>query len=362
MININPQVNLFLSQKAPHLLPKFAEIEAKIVQLDREKQVKVQIEDNLKLAQMNEAGAKSAIQTLPSEQFESESPPINTNRPSSPLLPILTLGLSFLLMLGICDLLSIPLRTLQQPSQYQYFLIFISLIAACCITLTIKLVMKQLAITGYKGNRLIREQDDSTTLARAAWNLRLLKNDWGALVLGCVFIIFESCFAYPGLLSLIPPQLSHDLVFKCSLLAAAALAGTANVCFGFISGVEEATDVERAEAAKYERSEKLAQIRNSDVERRICESNYYHERVIEESGVEVLHFTRKLEEQRTVINILKDRIHREQGEWESAVARLYEYYDSVVTVRDRSIAVESSTYSISNGAGNVSPKPDPENN
>jgi hypothetical protein len=31
-------------------------------------------------------------------------------------------------------------------------------------------------------------------------------------------------------------------------------------------------------------------------------------------------------------------------------------------VRDRSIAVESSTYSISNGAGNVSPKPDPENN
>jgi hypothetical protein len=359
-MNISPEMTAFLSKNAPYLLLKLTEIEAKLTQLDRAKQAKVQIEDNLKLAQINEAGARSALQTLPSEQFESESPPIDTNPPSSsPLLLILTIGLCFLLMLGINELLSIPLRTLQ-PNQY--LLTFISFIAACCITLTIKLVMKKWATTGHKGNRLIREQDGSTTPDLAAWNLRLLKNDRGALALGFVFISFESFFAYPGLLGLIPPQLSHDLVFQCSLLAAAALAGTANVCFGFISGVEEATAIEKAEAAERERTEELVQIRNSDLERRICESNHHHERVIEESRVEAAHLTQRLEEVRTVINTLDEHIHREQREWDSAVARLYERYESVVTVRDRSIAVESPTYSVSNGAGNVSPKPDSAKN
>lgn len=142
----------------------------------------------------------------------------------------LTTGLSFMLFVGISELLGIHFDDLKAE---QTFIIIISLIAAICLTLGVKLAIipQAKAFLNYRPKGTLKLANNSL------WEK--IQNGELAIFFSFSTWIGETSLATPGLVRLLPHQLQSDLIFQGSMFAAAGFAALVNVAMAWGIAKEE---------------------------------------------------------------------------------------------------------------------------
>jgi hypothetical protein len=167
------------------------------------------LEEEIGTLEEQKAEAKAGIQHLPSEIFIQENEPEVKPYIKPRWHGVLTIGLCYMLLLGLNDVSGVQIRSLR-PSQYP--IAVLNLLAASCITIGIKQIMTTLSKQSQKNEPNRNFIDEPTHPNTIAWWLRVAKGD-GSLWIGLFFISLETCFAAPGLISLLRPELSEQLLF-----------------------------------------------------------------------------------------------------------------------------------------------------
>lgn len=156
--------------------------------------------------------AKGLLTTFPGSR--EKIPQIPHNPPIKPFssLPevLLTIGLSLMLVLGLCQFMGLDLPNLKFK---QLPLLAIVLAGAFCINIaeylgTYRLVLSAMSSQGDKPKFISEKQ--------------IL---WVSLFL----VTLETCFAAPGLLDILPPRIASQPFFQLTVYAATGLAAFANI-------------------------------------------------------------------------------------------------------------------------------------
>lgn len=137
---------------------------------------------------------------------------------------LLSVGLSFMQFIAISsEILGVDLQNIE-PNQY--FLLFLSALAAISLTFGAKEAVSRWV----KARGVLNERVPVLTT--------LLKGDglaWCCLIL----VVGEACFAAPGLLSLLSPRLASQFTFQVSAFCTAGLAAFVNVALAYAAALEE---------------------------------------------------------------------------------------------------------------------------
>jgi hypothetical protein len=129
---------------------------------------------------------------------------------------VFPIGLSLMLVLGISEILGLDIQSLT-PDQYPLFIlglggaIFINIAESASITLHVEYIH-----VSQKGAAKI-----------SFW--QLMKEGHPPFYLALVIVILEIAFATPGLLNLLPPSLSEQLLWQLVVMLGAGLAALVNV-------------------------------------------------------------------------------------------------------------------------------------
>lgn len=137
----------------------------------------------------------------------------------------LTLGLAFMLFLGISEYMGIEIQSITSD---KYLLVGLALAAAVCLTLAAKSsLVKFVKATRINEPKRSFQDDERHKNTVPFWE-RISQGD-AAVWLSLAIVVFEMFFAAPGLLSLLPPKLQAQPLFLLSAFVAAGLAALVNV-------------------------------------------------------------------------------------------------------------------------------------
>ncbi len=208
------------------------------------------------------AEAQSQIQPLPSEEFRSDYPrPDPYQEPSWFLL--ISCGLSFVLFLGINELMGISFRN---ASGGQFGFLTLSFIVAFLAAIGTKKLLSSAAKTSHQQELLA----DRAARGRQnfAWWVKLAQGN-AAVYLGLFLIALETAFGLPGLLGLLPPSMAANPLFVGATIAGGSFFGVTNVALGYFVGIE--MSISQANLQAYDRQ--LADLKASPQEATALEYN-----------------------------------------------------------------------------------------
>jgi hypothetical protein len=278
------------------------------------------LREEIETLEAQKAEAEAGILPLPSEVY------IRENEPEVKLYRkpwwhgVLTTGLCYMLLLGLNDISGVQLRSLR-PSQYP--ITVLNLLAASCITLGIKQTMMSLGKQSQKHEPDRNFIDDPTYPNTVAWWLRVSKGD-GSLWTGLFFISLETCFAAPGLISLLRPELAQQVLYQLAMVGAASLSATANVAFGWTSGLEEARHLYDQKKEEQEFKAGLKELRQSSEEQEIQKQNAQLEKQGAMAKARLSQLLQAWERQEAIVSDRRERARAENQRWEHEVKRWFQ--------------------------------------
>jgi hypothetical protein len=278
------------------------------------------LREEIETLEEQKAEAEAGIQHLPSDIY------IQENEPEvKPYIKpwghgVLTIGRWYMLLLGLNDITGVQIRSLR-PSQYP--IAILNLLAASCITLGIKQIMTLLGKQNQKNEPNRNFIDDPTHPNTIAWWLKIAKGD-GSLWMGLFFISLETCFAAPGLISLLRPELSEQLVFQLAMVAAASLSAAAYVVLDWSFGFDEARHLYDQKKQEQKFKAKLEELRQSDEEQQIRRQNAQLETQGAIAKARLSQLLQDLEHQEAIVFDRRIRARVENQRWEHEVKRWFQ--------------------------------------
>lgn len=152
--------------------------------------------------------------------IKSNQQKIPTDKNEAWLELILPIGLSLMLVLGIYEIFGLDIQDL---SPEQYFIAGLGLVGAISLN-----------IAEYRA--IVHHVQYLHTSKKAApnqpfWQLIIKGNP--SFYLALIIILFETAFAGPGLIGLLPPSLSRQFLFQVIVFLGAGLAAFLNVVFAW---------------------------------------------------------------------------------------------------------------------------------
>jgi hypothetical protein len=234
----------------------------------------------------------SKITKLLSESFSEKNKPKPYTEPAWFIL--LSLGLCFVLFLGINELVGISFRNAQI---LQLPLFFFNFIVAFAAALATKKVMVLAASHSHHPQKIDRDSSSKSL----AWWVKLSKGN-GAFYLGLFFIALETVFGLPGLLGLLSPSLADNPLFILAIFAGGAFFAAVNVSLGYWVGINEAV----AEARKEEYDNKLRSLETDEVKLR--EENAIYNEKIGKCEPQIKYYENQIEELDREIELITKKI------------------------------------------------------
>jgi hypothetical protein len=283
---------------------------------DKLEQLKIKLED----LEAEKANAEASIYPLSSEIHIQENAPASLSeqklsRSTQVWQWLANLGLCYMLVLGINDYTGVSLRSVKQS---QYPLVTLNLLAASCLTSGAKKAMHRLG----KGSRIYDPKrsfpDDDRYPHTVAWWMRMTKGD-GSMWAGLTLILLETCFATPGLIGLLSPELAEQLIAKIAAAGAASLFAYTNVLLGFTSGVEEAAFLQEYEELHQQFATKLEELRKSSEELELRENNLQWLNQAAEAEARINELRKQITQQETIALEAVTCARIENQRWESSV-------------------------------------------
>jgi hypothetical protein len=324
---INPLLKIALVGR---VIPTEKEAQAEMIKLN-------QMNDEAKRLDTVRAEAEASLMVIRSVKFAEENHLEVTTFKKPEWYFLLTVGLAFMVFLGISDISGIEVQNIEPE---QYFLALLCLAAAMCITVGIKEAMVWFGRHSRRYDPRRSFADDTTHLDQVAWWIRFARGE-GALWMGLAFVSLEVCMAYPGLLNLMQSQ---NLFSMVAAFGGAALAATTNVAFAFILGVEEAHHLRCQELDKRSFQERLDQLHHLQEEQGVEEHNMAQHRVMNAAKTQLEHLQQQISEQKALVKDLQTRSRIEYTRWECAVRK------ELATFRGQSQGNDDqSTENLSNG-------------
>ena len=266
------------------------------------------LEQEITLLGKEKYAAESAIQPLRREEYERLSKLVPYKRPWWHWL--LVFGLSYSLFLGLNKHSDVELKRLKS---FQYPIAALNLSAAVGITLSIKATMSSL---GKRSKQFAIEpiSEDATSFETVAWWLRLIEGD-KTLWIGLGFIILETCFAFPGLISILQTSLAKQSIYQIATFGASALSATANIALAWTTGLEEASHLHEEELKVQQLNEHLKDILNPQEDFKIAVNNELHKRKIEATDKRVEELQEEIIKQQELLSEAKENARLEYERW-----------------------------------------------
>jgi hypothetical protein len=304
---------ILVTQLAADVIPARQDVEMETQRLSL-------LKEEIETLEEQKAEAEAGIQNLPSDIYIQENEPEFNTFQKPWWHGVLTIGLCYMLLLGLNDICGVQIRSLR-PSQYP--IAILNLLAASCITLGIKQIMTSLGKQNQKNEPNRNFADDPTHPNTIAWWLKIAKGD-GSLWMGLFFISLETCFAAPGLISLLRPELSEQLLFQLAMVAAASLSAAANVALGWSSGSNEARHLYDQKKDEQKFKTKLEELRQNDEEQQIRGRNAQLETQGAVAKARLSQLLRDLERQEAIVFDRRIRARVENQRWEREVKRWFQ--------------------------------------
>ncbi|MEH1862545.1 MAG: hypothetical protein V7L21_32110 [Nostoc sp.] len=266
------------------------------------------LEQEITLLGKEKYAAESAIQPLRREEYERLSKLVPYKRPWWHWL--LVFGLSYSLFLGLNKHSDVELKRLKA---FQYPIAALNLSAAVGITLSIKATMSSL---GKRSKQFTVEpiSENATSFETVAWWLRFIEGD-RTLWIGLGFIILETCFAFPGLISILQTSLAKQTIYQIATFGASALSATANIALAWTTGLEEASHLHEQELKVQELNDHLKDILNPQEDFKIAVNNELHKRKIEATDKRVEELQEELIKQQELLSEAKENARLEYERW-----------------------------------------------
>jgi hypothetical protein len=261
--------------------------------------------------------ASSIVQPLEQRNQESASGAFDA---------LLSVGLSFMLFLGIAEYVGIDIQSIAPE---KYFLVLLSVIASICFTVA----AKKAIIKWVKATRFHEPQrtfiDDERYLSSIPFWARILQGD-AAVWLTFVIVFFEMLFAAPGLIGFLPPKLATQFLFQMSAFTAAGLAAVINASWAWGVALndirlqqERQAEWKNAEAQKKVETERLKIERrdreqSSEYQAQATKNREYRQQAAKaEARLRVV--VQQIQEQKREAVEARGRAVREHERWEKAV-------------------------------------------
>lgn len=247
-----------LHQFKPELLQRWVEV----VRATAEKALaetailRAMLEELKKLeaeAKKAEAAFVSSLDSYGIPELEVK-PPALPKKESKLLDAAFSVGLSFMLFLGVSEYLGIDVQSITSE---QYPLAALSLTAAISLTAAAKkgIIKWVIATRSYEPKRT--HSDDSRYANTIPFWRRLRQGD-PAVYLSVLIVLFEMMFAGPGLLGALPPKLAAQLLFQLTAFAASGLAAliNANLAWGTaLDTIRQQQEFQEAQALQDQKQE-----------------------------------------------------------------------------------------------------------
>jgi flagellar motility protein MotE (MotC chaperone) len=183
--------------------------------------------DELETQRENLTTEAAACEAAMDKVVESPSPDFTVEEePTEPwFTPILTIGLSIMLFLGLCEYLGVKIYDLDWD---QTIPLLEALFGAVCINLGEKLAIETFVESHRRYEPQRNHSDDEEMKNLIPFWSRYASGD-SAIWAATFIVVCEVGFATPGLISLLPPSASSSIVMQLIALSAAGLAAVVNV-------------------------------------------------------------------------------------------------------------------------------------
>lgn len=162
-------------------------------------------------------------------------PPALPKKESKILDAAYSIGLSFMLFLGVSEYLGIDVQGITSE---QYPLAALSLIAAISLTAAAKKAIIKWVIATRSDEPKRTHSDDPRHANTVPFWRRLFQGD-PAVYLSVLIVLFEIMFAGPGLLGALPPKLAAQLPFQLTAIAASGLAALVNISLAWGTALDK---------------------------------------------------------------------------------------------------------------------------
>jgi hypothetical protein len=324
----------YLKNSNPFLLTEWsASVIAASENANRAAQKIELLEKEIKELEEQKAAAQGAIQPLRREVYEERAYKVMPYK--KPWWHwLLIFGLCYMLLLGLNQHHNIKLNHLRTD---QYLAVGLNLLAAVGITLAIKETMSSL---GKRTQRFAIERQ--TYLDKVAWWLQVAKGD-GSLWMGLGFITLETCFAFPGLMSILLPSMAKQAIYQIATFGAAALSSTANVTLAWTIGLEEAWYLHEQKLKAQELDDQLKDILKPEEDLLISVNNELYERRIEATEQRIEQLREQLIEQKKFADEAEEKSRLEYERW------AYKFKQSVQSIQNSSTHNPQNSLSSTNG-------------
>lgn len=290
--------------------------------------------ETLEERQENLAAQAAEAKAAMDEVIKAQAPDFTIeDEPTEPwFAPILTVGLSIMLFLGLCEYLGVRINDLDWD---QTIPLLEALFGAICINLGEKLAIETFVESHRRYEPQRNYSDDPEMKNNISFWGRYLSGD-SAIWAATLIVICETGFATPGLINLLPPSASNNLLMQLVAMSAAGLAAVVNIFMGWgnaqakINWRREKLAIQAAEQQWIEAErERLAQSEPISDEQRDCRIRA----ASAESRLGVVE--QRISAQRAKLSDIKERARLEYERWEYAVKRwLSENEDKVEKFRN----------------------------
>ncbi|MDZ8185499.1 MAG: hypothetical protein RMX96_11670 [Nostoc sp. ChiSLP02] len=267
------------------------------------------LEQEIEVLSKEKYAAESAIQLLRKEEYEQQLSQIKPYK--KPLWHwLLVFGLSYSLFLGLNKHSDVELKRLK-PVQYP--IAALNLSAAVGITLSIKATMSSL---GKRSQKFDVESgfNDLNYLGTFPW-WSLLQKGNGALWLGLGFITLETCFAFPGLISILQTSLAKQAIYQVATFGASALSATVNIALAWSTGLEEAMHIHVQELEAQKLNEQLKEILDPKEDYKIATNNELYRRKIEAADRRIEELQEEIRKQEEFRDRAEEKARLEHERW-----------------------------------------------
>lgn len=203
----------------------------------------------------------------------------------------LTVGMSLLLFIGFCEVFGLEIQSLTSE---QYPLAVLCLGGAACIN-----VAEKLTIHRFVQSLHLHLYSESFNVP---WWQRLKDGDsvlWFAVTL----VVFETCFATPGLLSLLPPRVASQWQAQLLIITGAGLAALANVGLAWSTALVQLDWKRDFLQAKQQIALKNQEFRTQSAA----------------AKASLLHIEKQISQQKKIVSDAFERARLEHSRWEHAV-------------------------------------------
>jgi hypothetical protein len=308
-------LNGILKQFCPDLYQQLRWVVLESARQARQEELKL---DELEIRREDLTTKAAACEAAIDKVVESLSPDFTVEEePTEPwFTPILTIGLSIMLFLGLCEYLGVKINDLDWN---QAIPLLEALFGAICINLGEKLAIETF-VESHRRYEPQRNHSDNEEMSNLIpfWS-RYASGD-SAIWAATFVVICEVGFATPGLISLLPPSASSSIFMQLIALSAAGLAAVVNVLMGWGNAqakVNWRREKLTVQAAKQEwieaERERLAQSEPISEEQR----NFRVRAAAAKSRLKVVE--EKISAQQEKLSDAKERARLEYERWEYAV-------------------------------------------